>query len=193
MNDEVLRFINDWLYDMGRALRDRLETLKDDLHSDDEHAREQATEEAAKILNWLYLPPPPLSSEEKLRRVTAASNDEKLSPTDRLAAARRAIRSTGRARGHPRTETAQQAIRALTLHYATPMSWREIALHIRGCKHKRPNLERSCDKCGDAIRDAAGRLEEFLKSIGHNCNFPPGRELDENSRIELLRLWQAKK
>ena len=193
MSNKIIKFYNRWLYDMESKLRGRLETLKDDLRSDDEETRNQATEEADEILNWLYLPPKALSEEDQLQRVEAALKDEQVSAKDRLAAVRRAGRSTGRTRGRPRTETAQQAIRALSLHYATTLSWREIALDVRGCKHKRPNLERSCPACGDAIREAAGRLEKFLKSIGYDFDFPPGRELDAGSRLELLQLWQPKK
>jgi hypothetical protein len=193
MNDEVLQFINDWLYDMGRALKDRLDTLKDDLRSDDEHIQQQATQEATEILGWLYPPAKPLSQEQQLQRVAAALRNEALSPEDRLTAVKFAGRSTGRTVGRPRTETAQHAIRALTLFYATPLSWREIALDVKGCEHKRPNPERSCAKCGDAIREAAGRLENFLKSIDYKFDFLPGRELDESSRIELLQHWQTKK
>ncbi len=86
----------------------------------------------------------------------------------------------------------QLAIRALSLHYATPLSWREIALAVKGCNHKRPNPERSCFSCGDAIRDAAGRLETFLKSIGHDLDFTRGRDLDEETQAQLLSLWRPK-
>ena len=119
----------------------------------------------------------------------AALQDEDLSPADRRTAALRAGRSTGRPRGRPRDETSQQAIRALGLHLATSMSWREIALEIRGCNHDRPNPERSCEPCGEAIRNAATRLEALLKKIGYDFTFPRGRELDEKSRLEILRLW----
>jgi hypothetical protein len=54
----------------------------------------------------------------------------------------------------------------LSLHYGTKLSWREIALTVKGCNHRRPNLERSCESCGDAIREAAGRLDTFIISLG---------------------------
>jgi hypothetical protein len=185
-------FASRWLYSIQHTLQNHLESLRDDLASDDEQVRKRARDEAWEILDWLYPPPPPLSKAAQLQRVEAALKDQKLSDEDRLAAVRRAGRSTGRARGRPRTETAQHAIRALSLHYATPMSWREIALAVKGCKHKRPKLERSCYACGDAIRDAAGRLENFLISIGHDLDFTRGRDLDERTLAQLIELWRPK-
>jgi hypothetical protein len=168
MSDETIQFVNRWLYNIELILRDRLESLKDDLCSDDEATSARASNEAGEILDWLMPPSPPLSHSEQLQRIQAALQDEGLSPADRRTAALRAGRSTGRPRGRPRDETSQQAIRALGLHLATSMSWREIALEIRGCKHSRPNPERSCEPCGKAMQNAANRLESFLKAIGHD-------------------------
>ena len=190
MGAEIIEFINRWLYDVERMLASRLESLKDDLRSDDASLREQAAQEAAKIMDWLYPPSPPLSAEEQSNRVETAMADRSLSVKARLGAVRRAVRSTGRSKGRPRDETSQQAIRALALHYATTLSWREIALEIRGCTHKRPNPERSCNPCGSAVRNAATRLESFLKKMGYDPSFPLGKELDGISRLELLRLWK---
>ena len=190
MGDETLEFINRWLYDIQRTLELRLETLKEDLHSDDEATARHAEDEAIKILDWLYRPLPPLSKEEQLERVKTAITDEKLSAEQKLAAALRLGRSTHRRRGRPRDETSQYAIRALTLHYATRLSWRKIALAVRGCKHKRPNSERSCTACGESIRQAAIRLQKFILGIGYNSDFPRGVALDKASQLELDRLWQ---
>ena len=190
MSDETIQFVNRWLYNIELILRDRLESLKYDLRSDDENTSGCATKEAGQILDWLLPPLPSLSKAEQLRRVETAFKDKKRSVEDRLAATRRAALSTGRSRGRPRNETSQQAIRALGLHFATPLSWREIALEIRGCNHDRPNPERSCEPCGAAMRDAATRLESFLKTIGSDLTFPRGKELDEKSRLEQVRLWR---
>jgi hypothetical protein len=192
MQNGLAGFASRWVYDTRRVLERHLEGLKDDLASDDDGIREKASEQAIQILDWLHPPLPPPSNAERLQGVQAVIADETLSATEKLAAVQRAGRSTGRRRGRPRTETAQLAIRALSLHYATPMSWREIALAVKGCKHKRPNPERSCHACGDAIRDAAGRLESFLISIGHDLDFTRGRDLDEKTQAQLLELWQPK-
>ena len=193
MGDEALQFINRWLYDIQRVLENRLDMLKDDLRSEDERTAEQAGNEAHKILNWLYRPSPPLSQEEQLSRVAAVVANDKLSAEQRLAAVLRASRSTRDRKGRPRDETSQLAIRALSLHNATRLSWREIALAVRGCKHQRPNPERSCIACGESIRQAARRLQKFLVSIGYNSNFPRGLDLDKASQLELGRLWQGQR
>lgn len=192
MGDEALEFVNRWLYDIQRVLEIRLEALKDDLRSNDGPIAEQAANEASMILDWLNPPSLPLSKEERLKRVTALVSNGELSADQRLAAVVRAGRSTHLRRGRPRNETSQLAIRALTLHFATGLSWREIALSVRGCKHKRPNQERSCEACGESIRQAASRLQRFLLSIGYNPDFPSGIDLDSASRTQLDRLWQVK-
>jgi hypothetical protein len=193
MGDEALQFVNRWLYDIQRVLENQLETLKDDLRSDDEATTERAADEVSKILDWLYLPSPPLSKEEQINRAAAAIANGTLSDEQRLAAVVQAGRSTHYRRGRPRNETSQLAIRALTLHYTTGLSWREIALAVRGCKHKRPSPERSCEACGESIRQAAIRLQRFLLSLGYDPDFPRRTELDAASRSQLQRLWQVKK
>ncbi len=188
--DDVLRFIYRWLYDVEGTLRNQLEALKADLVSDDEAIQAKAADEVESILDWLYPPVAPLPAVTRAERAQAALSDVNLTPEEKLTAVRRAIRSTGRRRGRPRDETSQHAIRALTLHYATSMSWREIALKLRGCAHDRPNLNRSCEACGEAMRNAAARLEQFLKSIDFHSDdpIPMGRTLDAASQRELLRL-----
>jgi hypothetical protein len=71
----------------------------------------------------------------------------------------------------------------------TAMSWREIALIVKGCSHKRPNPERSCYPCGDAIRAAVGRLEQFLRGLGCHPEFPRRVDLEKMSYAELERLF----
>lgn len=190
MPSQFVELVNGWLYGVNVMLRRRLENLKEDLASEDKATNRHATKEASQILAWLMPPSCRISDTDKLRRIEAHLSDGGLSTEkQQLASIRRAVRATGRTRGRPRDETSQQAIRALTLRYATSLSWREIALEIRGCKHHRPKLERSCMPCGEAIRNAAMRLEAFLKEIGYDLPFPRGGELDEVSRQELLEVW----
>jgi hypothetical protein len=199
MSREIIEFINRWLYDVERVLTSRLESLKDDLRSDDAGLREQAAQQADEITDWLYPPPPPLSPEEQVHRVEAAIADKSLSAKERLAAASRAARSTGRSKGRPRDETSQTAIRALGLHLATGMSWREIAMRLKGCAHERPmpvhqkprkrNPNLSCNDCGEAMRVSVFRLRGFLRQLDYDSDFPRGTSLDEQSRLELCRLW----
>lgn len=199
MSNGLIEFYNRWLYDIESKLRGHLESLKDDLRSDDEDTRKLATEEADEILNWLYLPPKPLSEADQLQRMEDAFKDGKMSAKEKVAAVRRAGRSTGRAKGRPRDETSRLAIRALGLHLATGMSWREIAMRLKGCDHERPlpawqkprkrNPALSCDDCGDAMRVAVYRLRNFLKQLGFEEDVPLGTDLDEQSRKELLKLW----
>jgi hypothetical protein len=159
-------FIYRFTCDIEQILRDHLENLKDDLRSDHEPARNAAIKEADHIMDWLYPPPLPLSAERRLQKAVEAANDPSRLVEDRLLEARKAMLSTGRKRGRPRTDTSQHAIQALSIFYAKRHSWRKIALAVKGCKHRRPNPERSCIACGESIRDAAGRLEKFLLSLG---------------------------
>lgn len=191
--DEVLRCIHYWLYDVDRYLRSHLDALKDDLASEDKIVHAQAAREVLSILDWLYPPRTPLSPDARVERTAAAMLNDELTPEEKLAAGRRALRSTGRPRGRPRDETSQHAIQALTLRYATSMSWRKMALEVRGCAHRRPHLNLSCEACGQAIRNAANRLEAFLQSIGFDRDFPKGKMLDEASQRALLRLVKESK
>jgi hypothetical protein len=188
----LAQFAIRWRYGIQHALQNRLESLRDDLASEDEGIRKVASADADEILNLLHPPLPPLSTEAKLKQVAAVLSDETLSQEERLAAAQRAARSTGRRKGRPRTETTQHAIRALTLHLATTLSWREIALEVVGCNHKRPNPERSCIPCGEAIRNAVNRLEALLKSIGFDLPTRAATELDAKALAELTELLRVK-
>jgi len=197
MSSSIDSFIDKWLYDIDHTLRIQLEALRDQLDSQDQHTREYAANQVREILDWLYQPPGPLPDDEKWRRTRDALHDESKSLKERLAAARRVARSTGRPRGRPRTDTAQHAIRALSLHLATDLSWRKIALIVKGCehypqgrKHYRPNpKELSCIACGDAIRDAVGRLEKFLRTKGYHPEFPRRVDLDRMSHADFKRLF----
>jgi hypothetical protein len=175
MTSEIDKFIHDWVHDVEMILKRRLENLKEDLRSDDEDMSIAAAEETGEILNWLYPPLPPLASDAKLQAAKQALDDERLGDEQKLVAARRAMRSTGRPRGRPRSETSQHAIQALSLRSATAMSWREIALRLKGCNHKRPKPERSCVPCGEAIREAAERLRRVLI---HYSLIPSERDAD---------------
>jgi len=177
--DELL----EWSYDVTRILLDRLSGLSEDLDSDDKPTRDHAAQEAEQILGWLLPPPDPLTTAEKWRKIDSISRDDPRS----LQALSQLARSTGRPRGRPRTDTSQHAIRAYSLHLGTSLSWRQIALKVKGCNHKRPNLERSCAPCGDAIRDAVGRLEKFLKSKGYHPTLPRRVELDPGSLLTSRR------
>jgi hypothetical protein len=168
MSSSVDEFIDRTLFDVQHRLRIELDGLRNDLLSEDSRTRNDAKREVSAILSWLLPPAGPISLEQKLRRSQDALADENMSIQDRLDLLKRIARSTGRPRGRPRTDTAQQAICAFSLRLATALSWREIALRVKGCNHKRPYPEqRSCKCCGDAIRDAVGRLDNFLRSRGH--------------------------
>jgi hypothetical protein len=172
---EVNKLIYYFGYDVSRFLGSELDALKEDLSSEDDETQKLAQEKAIKICDWLFEPLPPVSKQEREEWILQTSKNEALSPAEKVKAISRAVRATGRRRGRPLTDTRQHAILALSLFYATKLSWRKIALIVKGCNHRRPNLERSCESCGDAIRDAAGRLETFLKSLG----FSPETERGE--------------
>jgi hypothetical protein len=181
-NNPTTVLLDRWVYDVERILRNALDVLSDDLSSEDVQTAELAAAGASEILDWLYPPPQPLSAQERLKRATNAINSTPLLESERIAALQRIARSSGCRRGRPRTETSQHAIRAFTLHLATPLSWREIALRVKGCNHKRRDPQRrSCVHCGDAIRDAAGRLEKFLRTKGYWSDFPRRMELEQHS------------
>ena len=201
MSSQAIQFINDWLYDIERFLRRRLDALKDDLESDDGKTQQAASKEAERILDWLDPPLPPRSSSARLERAKEVSQSNELSIEEKVAAVGRALRSTGRRRGRPRDETSQLAIRALGLHLAG-MSWREIAMRLKGCAHTQPmppmqrarkrNPNLSCEYCSEAIRNAAFRLRRFLKQLDYPSDLPDGKSFSEESRRELLELWGIK-
>jgi len=194
-DDWVGTFVNRWVYDVEHRLRNELEALKESLRCEDERTRERATKEAREILGWLYRPPAPLSADEKLRKLHVATKDSNLSAEEQLTNVIRVLRSTGRPRGRPHTETAQHAIRAFSIHLATPLSWREISLKLKGpCGHVKNNpnpKERNCPHCGDAIRDAVGRLEKFLRGKGYHPDLPRRIDLEGTSIVDRRRLRNA--
>jgi hypothetical protein len=197
MSKVTVEFYRRWLFDVESKLRRHLETLKDDLLSDDEDIRKLATKEAGEILDWLYLPSKPLSKAEQLQRIEDVVKDDKMSSEEKLAAVLRAGLSTGRAKGRPR-ENSRLAIRALGLHMVG-MPWREIAMKLKGCDHERPlpprqkprkrDADLSCEDCGEAIRVAVYRLRNFLNRLGFEDEVPLGKDLDEESRKEILKFW----
>jgi hypothetical protein len=166
MGDEVEAFLDKWAYDIEGLLRRRLGALIDDLCAEDERVRTPATKEALGILEWLLPPLPFLTEQARLLRIGELVDDLKLSSEERLESVRTVVRATARGRGRPRSDTAQDAVRAYSLHLMTPLTWCEIAKRLRTCEHFGSNADRSCDCCGDAIRDAVGQLEKFLRSIG---------------------------
>jgi len=177
--DELIK----WSYDVTRILQDQLAGLHEDLDSEDKPTRDHAAQEIHDILGWLLPPRDPLSAKEKWEKIDGISRDHPRS----LEAIRQLARSTGRPRGRPRTDTSQHAIHALSLFLGTSLSWRQIALKVKGCKHKRPIPERSCAPCGDAIRDAVGRLEKFLRSKGYYPTLPRRVDLDPHSLLTSRR------
>jgi hypothetical protein len=202
MAKEVIAFINRYLYDVERLLRDHLDTLKEELLSEDEQTSQKASKQAEMIMEWLSPQPPPLSALQRLAVASGIDQNNELSELEKNAAISRAMRSTGRRSGRPRDETSRLAVRALGLHRATAMSWREIALKLKGCSHKQspPPRQRarkrnptlSCEECGETMRIAVVRLRRFLKGLGYEEHFPLGTQLDEESRIELDRMWDLR-
>lgn len=199
MGNEVVQFINHWLYDADRFLRNRLESLKDDLTSDDSELQSQAAKEADEILDWLLPPMPALTAIEKVDKASWIRQQENISEEDKEIAIARVLSSTGRRRGRPRDTSSQFAIRALGLHLALGMSWREIAFRLKGCSHERPlpphqrprrrNPNISCEACGEAMRIAVFRLKDCLSSLGFQSSESIMKHLDNESRLELLKLW----
>lgn len=86
MGHEVVQLVNDWLYDVDRFLRNRLDSLKEDLVSEDPETQSKATREVEQILDWLYLPLPPLSATERLEKALSLSQQDDLSTDDKEAA-----------------------------------------------------------------------------------------------------------
>jgi hypothetical protein len=157
-------FVNRFAYNVRAILERKLDELKDDLRSDDQRTRKGAEKMSAELCEWLFGPGQPLTAEQRLQQATEAANDPNLTPAERLAAMRRASRSTGRTRGRPRNESSQHAIEALSLCLGSELTWREIAYRLKQCNHRgRTERRQSCDSCMDSIRKAAERLERFLR------------------------------
>lgn len=170
MTSEVERFralAHFWLSDIRHHLESALEGLKEELDSDDPVVSKRAEDDVAEILDWLNPALPPVSFEERAKRAEEAFK------VGGREAAEKALRSTGRPKKRPRTETPQLAIRALSLRRADEnMSWRKVALEVAGCVHKRPDPAIACDHCGEKIRNAVGRLETFLRDHGYHPDVP---------------------
>ena len=50
---DVDAFVDRWVYDIEHKLYSELEALRDDLYSDDEQTRQEATREVSEVLQWL--------------------------------------------------------------------------------------------------------------------------------------------
>jgi hypothetical protein len=159
--DELDHLLDKYCYDVRRILEAQLDGLKGDLESLDKGTQDRAAQDVREILGWLLPPPAPLPVKAKQQQIAKMLGEGSPQAWENIA---RVVRSTGRPRGRPKTDTAQHAIDGLSLYLGTQLSWREIALRVKGCKHGPHNLKRSCRPCGDALRDAVGRLEKFLKS-----------------------------
>lgn len=171
----------DWFYDdpVARNLRWELEALGEDLDSDDPTVSKKARTEAALIWDWLEGTGAPPDAAEKIRRVREILQLQE-DPDIQVAAITRVVLSTGRPRGRPAT-VRQQAIEALGLHLAEPLSWKQIAFRVRGCKHRGQRADRSCDACADAIRKAVRELEKFLREKGLHPDLPRRYEMKGGS------------
>jgi len=190
MADAYTSLVARYDHDIRAILWSQLESLKDDLRSQDKRTSESAAKEASVILAWL-LPPSPPSPKMRLHLIEDVMADTRLSDGQRLADAKRALRSTGRSRGRPRDETSQHAIRAFTLRLSGDLSWLQIAMRVKGCKDKGARLGKSCKACGDSIRKAAGRLDEYLQLKGYRSKFPSRKELEGMSPAQLAELWNS--
>lgn len=186
-------FMDQWVYNLDRILRSRLDALVPDLTCGDEKVEQRADTEASEILSLLYGPVEPESQEERRHAIEQSLAKSGLPPERVQAMAKRESRFTGRAAGRPR-ELGPDAIRALILHLTTEKSWREIALEVKGCNHICPTCGRvrvkrfeggssrpprpKCPQCGltigpksdikrscSACGDAMRRLAEEYKSI----------------------------
>jgi hypothetical protein len=185
MASDADAFVYRWLFDMRAFLERQWEALTYDLESGDKETRETAERNMRDIEAWLYPARAPLSEESKLERTRLVMENGSLSVEEKMAAMQHIARSTGRPRGRPRTETAQHAIAALSMHYMG-FDWRGIALEVKGCNHKGRDEGRSCKPCGDAIRDAACRLETFLRRRG----WLPGVSRYKTPRMSLAEFNQ---
>ncbi len=179
---DVDAFVDDWVYNIGRVLTRRVESLKDDLRSDTKRTMRRASNEIQGIFAWLEPPLPVLTDAARLRRIEELAVCGELSEVELRKAILDIVRAPRRARGRPRTDTAQHAIRAYSMHLKTRLTWREIAKAVMRCEHRYSDAKRSCPECADALRDAVGRLEKFLQRNGLHPGIP--RRMD---RVPLSR------
>jgi hypothetical protein len=75
MDGQVGAFIYRFAHDMEHFLQSHLESLKDDLRSNDEHTRTTASNETEQVTDWLYPPPVPLSAEQQLQNAMQVASD----------------------------------------------------------------------------------------------------------------------
>jgi len=175
MTDEVDALV-DWAYSIERRLWSRLESLREDLWSEDNSVRSAAEAKATELLSWLLPPLTPQqlaeSREESIRRIQKTLEGEgyPASKTRKLA---EKLAESNRDRGRPR-ERGIQAIRALELHLRTSMTWRDITLEVSGpCRDRK--CYSYCPACEDVRRSIEpGRPEKPHAGRRHcsTCKFP---------------------
>jgi hypothetical protein len=162
MGSDADRFIYKWLYDVQHELECALYVAKYDLLDGDEAEQKKAAEKVVAILGELS---PPRSAEARQQLAEAVMRDESITAAEKIARVD-AILNPKQKRGRPRTETVQQAIRALSMHRAGHGDWRTIALKVRGCNHFERSETKSCKYCGEAIAQSVRRLEKVLRKLG---------------------------
>jgi hypothetical protein len=162
-----------WVFDPERRMWSHLDSLKDDLRSDDPEVHAAAEEKVLPVLVRLL---PSLTGEaasramaeqrESLRRKLA---DQGV-PNHIIEGAVKAVRV--RERGRPRSRNFD-AIAGLRLYWFERKSWRDIVLEVSGsCKYR--GCKSYCAKCGDVARSTKlGRLggRRRLAAVCIKCHF----------------------
>lgn len=173
------KFIYDNLYDIANVLRKHRSGVLDDLqYTTDEDERRNILTEVAKIDGWLTPLDKRDACEQALAKIRIVLEDRNISPENAWKRVQRLATSSGARVGRPRNGVGLHAIRALTIKRSTNKPWSEIALELRGCKHRHPP-GRSCDRCKEALRNAVSRLQQFLRRTGidDSSSFATGSDL----------------
>ena len=169
---DIEALLNRWVYDVRGLLVSQLESLRDDLRSDDAETRAAAQSQVDKVLDWLYLPTIANGKDagdagdaEHIEQALIAAG---VPPAQRKAMLA-ASRVTGRKVGRPRTAKLN-AVEAFRLHLQTGKTWRQIVFDLKGaCKHR-------CKKCGDVPRRRVdiGRLDirRTIRPLCPRCGLP---------------------
>lgn len=166
-----------WTFDPERRMWSYVESLKDDLLSDDPEVVAKAEQKILSTLEWLTPPAAEVSKRISEQRENIRSQLSKLDLPKHVVEAMVGAVKVERQRGRPRSRNFD-AIAGLRLRWFERKEWREIVLEISGsCKARKCPFY--CPECGDVFRTTkvgrkgTRRRQEALCSRCHFRLRPP--------------------
>ncbi len=182
MTSEMDKFLYTWAYNIERVLARQLDALQYDLDSSDEQLRERAEREIPEFRSWLD---PPVKGKRGRGRPRTRANDAIRALTLHVSTTKswRQIAMEVYGCEHACTKCGRRKGKPFE-------GGRKIGPCCPTCSgsliRTKPDNERSCFACGDAVREAVGKLVKFLKR--KRLYLPPLKDLERMSPAELQQL-----